>query len=310
MQPRSGSGGGRRRTVDPGWLLLVTPVLWGATFPAAQLGIQEIGVLPFMAWTRLLGFVTILLAVPLAARGELRLSSVRAVAGPGLLLGSLIFVAYVLQTYGLARTTATNAGFITGLYVVFVPLLTLVLFRRPPGRAAWVAVAVSMAGMVLLSVVRLDELRLRTGDLLVLASAVAWAGHVVAVGRYAGRHSAVLLSLAQMGAAAGLHLVAAIPVGWDPSGAADVWQLLIVTGVLGSGVAYTLQVLAQETISATRAVVILAGESVSAAAFAYVWVGDRLRPHQWLGALVVLVAMVISELGARRATVTRLEPST
>jgi drug/metabolite transporter (DMT)-like permease len=113
-----------------------------------------------------------------------------------------------------------------------------------------------------------------------------------------------------MGVAAGLHLVAAIPVGWNPAGAAEVWELLIVTGVLGSGVAYTLQVLAQETISATRAVVILAGESVSAAAFAYVWVGDRLQPHQWAGAGLVLLAMVVSELGARRAAVIRLDPST
>jgi drug/metabolite transporter (DMT)-like permease len=301
---------GERRRIDPGWLLLITPVLWGATFPAAQLGIEEIGVLPFMAWTRLLGFVTILLAVPLAVRGELRAASLRRVAGPGLILGSLIFVAYVLQTYGLARTTATNAGFITGLYVVFVPVLSLMLFRRPPGRAAWVAVAISVVGMVLLSVAGLSDLQPRSGDLLVLASAVAWAGHVVAVGRYAGRHSAVLLSLAQMGAAAGLHLMAAIPVGWNPGGAAEVWQLLLVTGVLGSGVAYTLQVLAQETITATRAVVILAGESVSAAAFAYVWVGDRLEPHQWAGAALVLLAMVVSELGARRAAVTRLDPST
>ncbi|HEV3474116.1 MAG TPA: DMT family transporter [Actinomycetota bacterium] len=301
---------GQRRRVDPGWLLLVTPVLWGATFPAAQLGIEQIGVLPFMAWTRVLGFITILVAVPLMARGELRRASVRRVAGPGLFLGSLIFVAYVLQTYGLARTTATNAGFITGLYVVFVPVLALVLFRRRPGRAAWVAVVVSVAGMILLSVPGLSDLRPRFGDVLVLASAVVWAGHVVAVGRYAGRHSAVLLSLAQMGAAAGLHLLAAIPVGWNPVGALDVWQLLVVTGVLGSGVAYTIQVLAQETITATRAVVIMAGETVSAAAFAYVWVGDRLEPHQWLGAILVLLAMVVSELGARRAAVTRLDPST
>lgn len=301
---------GERHRTGPGWLLLLTPVLWGATFPAAQLGLEEIGILPFMAWTRLMGFITILLAVPLAARGEIHMGSVRRVAGPGLFLGSLIFVAYLLQTYGLARTSATNAGFITGLYVVFVPLLSLALFRRSPRRAAWIAVGISVVGMVLLSVSGLRDLEPRAGDLLVLASAVAWAGHVVAVGRFAGRHPAVLLSLAQMGVAAGLHLIAAIPVGWNVSGAAHVWHLLVVTGVLGSGVAYSLQVLAQESITATRAVFILAGESVAAAAFAYVWVGDRLHPHQWAGAILVLVAMVVSELGARRSAVTRLDPST
>jgi drug/metabolite transporter (DMT)-like permease len=76
--------------------------------------------------------------------------------------------------------------------------------------------------------------------------------------------------------------------------------MLLITGVLGSGVAYTFQVVAQRTITAARAVVILAGESVAAAAIAYVWLDERLLAHQWTGALMVLAAMVISELGARR----------
>lgn len=284
-----------------GLILLVTPILWGATFPAAKVGLEAIGVFPFMFWTRLLGFVTILAAVPMVARGQVTRESVRRVAGPGILLGLLIFVAYVLQTEGLARTTATNAGFITGLYVVFTPLLGLALFRRSVRGAAWVAALVSVGGMVLLSVPALDDLSPRTGDLLVLASAVAWAGHAVGVGYFAGRHPSVLLSLAQMGTTAALHLVALAPTEARAPDTGEVWLMLLITGVLGSGVAYTLQVVAQRTITATRAVVILAGESVAAAAIAYVWLGERLLAHQWAGALLVLAAMAISELTARRA---------
>jgi drug/metabolite transporter (DMT)-like permease len=77
--------------------------------------------------------------------------------------------------------------------------------------------------------------------------------------------------------------------------------MLVVTGVLGTGVAYTLQIVAQRTVTATRAVVILAGESVSSAAFSFVFLGERLEPHQWVGALLVLLAMVLSELRARRS---------
>ena len=284
-----------------GVILLLTPILWGATFPAAKIGLERIGVFPFMFWTRVLGFVTILVAVPVVARGQVTGEAVRRVMGPGLLLGGLIFVAYALQTEGLARTTATNAGFITGLYVVFTPLLGLALFRRGVRGAAWGAALVSVLGMALLSVPALDDLRPRSGDLLVLASAVGWAGHAVGIGYFAGRHPTILLSLAQMAATAAFHLTALAFTEARVPDTGEVWLMLLITGVLGSGVAYTLQVVAQRTITATRAVVILAGESVAAAAISYVWLDERLLAHQWAGAALVLAAMAISELSARRA---------
>lgn len=289
-----------RRRVDPGILLFLIPIIWGATFPAAKVGLEAIGVFPFMFWTRLLGFLTILAVVPFVARARFGGPAIRRVIEPGFLLGGLIFLGYVLQTEGLARTTATNAGFITGLYVVFAPILGLILFRRRTGRATWVAAAVSVGGMALLSVPALDDLSPRAGDLLVLSGALAWAGHVVGVGYFADRHDSVLLSLAQMGATALLHLLVLIPIGFRAPDTGEVWLMLLITGVLGSGVAYTFQVIAQQSITATRAVIILAGESVSAAAISFVWLGERLEPHQWIGASLVLVAMGISELTARR----------
>jgi drug/metabolite transporter (DMT)-like permease len=265
-----------------------------------------------MAWTRFVGFLTILAAAVVLARRDLAAEKLRRVALPGLLLGSFIFVAYILQTEGLARTSATNAGFITGLYVVFVPLLGLALFRQPVGWAVWLAVGLSVIGLMLLSVPSLGDIRLRFGDALVLLSAVAWAAHVVAIGRLAGRHPTMLLSLSQMGWAALLHIVVTLAIGAglrSAEAATEAWHLLIVTGVLGSGVAYTLQVVAQAEMSPARAVVILAGESVAAAGFAAVWLGERLQAHQWLGASLVLGAMVVSELRARLADI-RAEAAT
>jgi drug/metabolite transporter (DMT)-like permease len=296
----------RSRSRDVGWLLFLAPVLWGATFPGAKLGFQQIGLYPFMAWTRFVGFLTILVLIPLVARRSVTRAAARRVLAPGAILGGLIFVAYILQSEGLDRTTATNAGFITGLYVVFVPILGLILFRHRAGWAVWVAVILSVGGLMLLSVPALDDIRLRFGDLLVLFSAVVWAGHVVAIGRFAGQHPSALLSLSQMGWAAAFHLVATLVIGAGlraEEATTEAWHLLIVTGVLGSGVAYTIQVVAQSEMSATRAVVILAGETVAAAAFAAVWLGERLLAHQWVGAAIVLAAMVLSETRARLADV-------
>jgi drug/metabolite transporter (DMT)-like permease len=301
-----------RRKIDPGVLLLLTPLLWGVTFPAAKLALGHLPPFAFMAWTRGLGFLAIVAMIPLLRRGgDEPQSSFRAVIGPGLLLGALIFVAYILQTEGLARTTATNAGFITGLYVVFTPILASALFRHRVPAAAWTSVVISVVGLGLLSVRDLGAIRIHLGDALVLAGAAAWAGHVVGVGHFSPKFPSWMLSLAQMAATAAFQLVAVAWVGlhWREAASVSVWPLLILTGVFGSGVAYTLQVMAQQTVSPARAVVLLAGESLFAALFAAVWIGERLTLTQWGGAILVLGAMAYSELAARRPAVERLEPA-
>jgi drug/metabolite transporter (DMT)-like permease len=292
-------------------LLLVTPLLWGATFPGAKIALRHLGVLPFMAWTRALGFASIVALLPvIRVRGVTPRRIVRAL-GPGAVLGALMFCGYLLQTEGLARTTATNAGFITGLYVVFTPIIAAAAFRARIPRAAWRAVVVSLVGLTLLSVRDLGNVRVHAGDLLVLAGAVAWAGHIAAVGHLSRRTSPFVLALSQMGFTALFHVLAAAPSGLQVARAlsTDVWPLLILTGVLGSGVGFTLQVVAQRRLSAARAVVLLAGEALFSAAFSAIWIGERLSTHQWVGAVIVLMAMAYSELSARRSPEELIDPA-
>ena len=133
-----------------GLLLFLTPLIWGLTFPGAKVALETLPLLPFMAWSRGLGFLAILAALPVVARGELGPGALREVAGPGLALGSLMFLGYWLQTWGLQLTTATNSGFITGLYVVMTPLLGLVLWRQRVPAAGWASAAVAVVGLALL----------------------------------------------------------------------------------------------------------------------------------------------------------------
>jgi drug/metabolite transporter (DMT)-like permease len=293
-----------------GWLIFLTPVIWGTTFPAGKVELERLSLLPFTAWSRALGAAAILVALPLLLRRERTRTSFRRLLFPGAVLGGIMTGAYLLQSAGLARTTATNAGFITGLYVVFAPILGMLVLRQRSTAWAWVAVAISIVGLALLSVPGPAQLRVGVGDLLVLGSAVGWAAHIVAVASFVDRYPAIPLSLAQMLAASAFHLLLAAPGGLETAAAIDVWPMLVITGVLGSGVAFTLQVVAQGTVSPTRAAVILAGESVVAAAVAAVWLGERLGLHQWAGATLALAAMVISEVGARRAPEARLDPAT
>jgi drug/metabolite transporter (DMT)-like permease len=286
-------------------------LIWGLTFPAGKVALERLSVPAFMAWSRTLGFLILLVSLPLFPRAG-GWADVRRALRPGIVLGAFLFLGYALQTAGLARTTATNAGFITGLYVVFTPVLALIVLRQPTGPAAWAAVGISVVGLALLSVESLETLSLRPGDLLVLASAVAWAGHVVAVGRFTGRHSSAGLSLTQMAAASAFHLAGAFVVGTgvQPAEAASVWGMLFLTGILGSGVAFTIQVFAQRRLTPARAAIILAGESVFAGFFAAVWLGERLLVHQWIGAALTVAAMVLSEIGARRRPAEQLDPAT
>jgi drug/metabolite transporter (DMT)-like permease len=270
-------------------LLVLGASLWGLTFPAAKEGLEVLGPLALMAWTRAVGFASLLPA----GRGT-RSEELRRCLPLGGLLGSLVFLAYHFQTLGLERTTATNAGFLTGLYVVGTPLAGALLYRRWPERRTIVAVAISTVGLGLLS---LRGWSFSTGDALVLLSVVFWSLHILSVGRGAGRDPVVLF-LVQMGVAALLHTVAA---GFDLrlEDLDRAWGYLIVTGVLGTGCAYFLQIVGQRRIGPTRTAVIYTSEPVSAAIFSALWLGERLSLRGWLGAGLILGAMLIAVTRAR-----------
>src|SRR4051794_33234010 len=233
---RSLQGSSASRTA--GLLLLLTPVIWGATFPAAKLALDDLSPWTFTAWSRVLGLAAAAVMVAVV-RPSPRAWTIGLIPA-GLLLGTLMFLGFSLQTVGLQSTTATNAGFITVLYVVWAPLGAAALARRPPERLVLVCVPLSLVGLGLLS---LDGWSLHSGDALVLACSLALAGHIVAVSLLVERFDALALAAAQLAGTTVIHLVAAIPDGVQAGDAAGVWHLLVITGVLGSGVVFTLQVI-------------------------------------------------------------------
>jgi drug/metabolite transporter (DMT)-like permease len=208
-----------------------------------------------------------------------------------------MFAAFALQSAGLRSTTATNAGFITVLYVVFAPLgEALLMWQRPP-RAAALCLPMAVTGLALLS---LHGFQLHRGDALLLACSIVLAGHIVAVSRLVERYSPIGLAAAQLAATAAIHSAVALPLGFDAGRVGDDWRLYLITGVLSSGVAFSVQVLAQRELTPFRTSVLLAGEALFSAIVSAAWLGERLGARQWCGAALMMTAIAVSEAQAWR----------
>ena len=271
-------------------LILVTAV-WGVTFVQVKDAVELYPLFAFLAVRYLIATATL---APAAARRLRTLGRDGLLAGA--VLGALIALGIGLQTAGLERTTVTNTGFITGLYVLFTPLLALALFRTPIPRELWAAVGLALIGLALLSGVPEGS---GAGDALVLASTGAQALQIVMVERYANQFDAVALTFVEVAAACVVFLTIAIARGdlSVPRGA-TVWAALLVTGVFAVAFAYLVQVWAQRRVSATRIAIIFSLETVFAGLAGYLFAGDRIGAVGFAGCAAILAGIVIAEPAA------------
>jgi drug/metabolite transporter (DMT)-like permease len=268
-------------------LILVTAV-WGITFVQVKDAVELYPLLAFLAVRYLIATAAL---APVAVRRVRSLGRDGLVAGS--VLGALIAIGIGLQTAGLERTTVTNAGFITGLYVLFTPLLGLALFKTRIPKELWLAVGLAIVGLAMLSGVPESS---ADGDLLVLASTVAQALQILMVERYANRFDVFALVWVQVGAACVVFLALASARAElsVPSGG-TVWAALLVTGLFAVAFAYLVQVWAQRRVSATRIAIIFSLETVFAGLAGYLFAGDRLGVLGLAGCAVIFVGILIAE---------------
>ena len=213
----------------------------------------------------------------------------------GLLMGILLTGGYVFQTFGLERTTAANAGFITGTFCVLTPLLGALLFRQKVGAVGWTAAFVAAVGLYLLSNPggggRID------GDLLVFLCAVSFSLHILATDRALKSHDLEGLLAVQLGVCGLFSLVVASAMGdLVVPRSPIVWQALAVTAILASAVAFWVQAWAQKHASPARTALILASEPAFAGLFAYLLQGETLSLLGWTGAGLIMAAIVTVEV--------------
>jgi len=291
-------------------LLLLAAAIWGFAFVAQRIGMQFLGPFTFNAVRFALGAL-VLFPLTLVSRqsciepassqtpsvsgkpagGNLLVGSL---LGSGVLAGLALFLGSSFQQIGIVYTTAGKAGFITGLYVVFVPILGLA-WRQRTNRATWLGAILAVAGLYLLSVKA--ALRIERGDLLVLISAFFWAGHVQIIGWLSPRYNPFHLACVQFCTCSLLSLIAALVVETISSGAIlDAAIPIVYTGVMSVGVAYTLQVVAQRRAHPSHAAIILSLEAVFAAMGGWLILNEFLSLRALIGCCFMLGGMIVSQL--------------
>lgn len=287
-------------------LLLVT-LIWGATFVMVKDAVSAFPVFSFMALRFTLAVAVLVplviwrrrqlaRAAPSGPFAVLRVNPRRLarLLLPSLLVGSVLFAGYAFQTAGLQLTTPAKTGFITGLSVVFVPIAAALLLRQPPERNAWLGVGLATVGLALLSLTA--DLRIQVGDLLVMACAVSFAGHILLLGRFAPRHDPLLLTLGQLLGVALLSILAAAVFDRPAALTGQVVFAVAFTGLLATAAAFGIQTVAQRFTTTTHTALIFAAEPVFAGLASFLLTGEVLGPRQLLGCALILVGMVVAEL--------------
>jgi len=268
-------------------LLLLAAAIWGSTFVAQRLGMASVGPLTYTGLRFLIGAAAIL---PLswrrpASRGEW---------SAGFVLGLLVAGGVNLQQVGLLYTSVANAGFITGLYVVVVPLLGLLVGQRATA-GAWLGALLACAGLYLLCVG--EAWVAAWGDGLQLAGTLFWASQMLYAARATRRHDPIRLACIQFAACGALSLVPAL--AFEPQGAAATWQAMpaiLYGGLLSVGCAYTLQLVAQRDVLTAHAAVIMSLEGVFAALAGWAVLGQTLSTRALAGAGLMILAQVVVQL--------------
>ncbi len=292
--------GADSRTLRADGLLLLTAVIWGFAFVAQRVGMEHVGPFGFNGVRFALGCLVLL---PALFRNGFAAGAAPSphpglvsfpVLGGGLLAGVVLFCGASFQQVALVYTTAGKAGFITGLYVILVPVIGLALGHRTHA-GTWIGTVLATVGLYLLSVT--EQLTFAPGDLLVLVGAFFWAGHVLLIGWLSPRQDPLKLAFIQYAACAALSLFASAALEPNTTSAYISAAIpILYGGVLSVGVAYTLQVVAQKEAKPAHAAILLSLEAVFAALGGWLVLDESLSPRGLLGCSLMFAGMLASQL--------------
>lgn len=267
--------------------MLATAAVWGGSFVVMKDSLQQQDVFSFLSSRFLLASLLMFLYRPHVFKGLDR-KFIRQAILAGLLLGG----GYIFQTLGLTRTTVSNTGFVTGLYLVFTPLISLIVLRRHVLRIQWAAVLIATVGLFLISYTKSSAgISIGTGETLVLISAFIYGAHFVALGEWSDGGNTYALTLIQIMTVGAMATVCALFSGYQFAPTGRVWFAILFTAFFATFLAFLVQTKAQSVMSATAASVLLAMETPFALIFGLIFNDDPLTLRIITGGGMVMLAM-------------------
>lgn len=288
-------------------LLTLTAFIWGVAFVAQSSAMDHIGPFTFMTARYWIGGLVLLPVILLFDRKKV--ADRKTLFLGGLCCGTALFVASAFQQVGIQYTTTAKSGFITALYVVFVPLIGL-FFKKRAGWQVWLSVGVSVVGFYLLCMT--ENFTLQKGDALMLACAICFSAHILVIDHFSPKTSGVKMSCIQFFVCGAYSLMAMLLTETpEPSAIQSAWIPILYTGVLSSGVAYTLQVIAQKFTEPVVASLLCSLESVFAALAGYIcwrlgWIQNgSLSLTELCGCILVFAAIIFVQLPLPQKTKVR-----
>lgn len=278
-------------------MLLLTAFIWGTGFVAQKTGMEHIDPFTFNAARSIFACATLAVVIPFLDMGKPRTEKTargnRDLILGGISCGAVLFVASSLQQFGIMTTSAGKTGFITALYIVLVPILSRFIGRviRP---VLWLCVLLSMVGLWLLTMK--GGFSIEKGDLLILICAF-FAIHILVIGHFSPKTDGVKMSLLQFAVCAVLCCIASV-IFESPDLSAMMTAIVPIAyaGIMSSGVAYTLQIVAQKDADPTVACLLMSLESVFSVLVGWIILGEQLSPKELTGCAIMFVAVVLSQL--------------
>lgn len=281
-------------TLKSDFILLFVATIWGLAFVAQRMGMEHVGPFTFNGLRFVLGCLSLLPFLYLSRKKKAH-SRHQGLLKAGTISGIFLFLGISFQQVGLVYTTAGKAGFITGLYVIIVPLINLVSRQEKTGIGTWAGAILASIGMYMLSVTR--DLSVNFGDVLVFCSAVCFAFHLIVIGKFSKRFDTTLLSFFQCMVCAVLSLfLAGVFESFVLDNIRQVAIPLFYGGILSVGVAYSLQIVGQKNAPATHAAIIFSMESVVAAVGGWLILNEILSGRAITGCALMLFGMLLSQL--------------
>ena len=267
------------------WALLTVSAAWGLSFVVMKDAIQRQSVNNFLFTRFTLAVIVMILIRP----QTIKLFN-KDLLQRGGLAGIFLGLGYIAQTLGLERTGAAITGFITGLYVVLTPLIASIVLKEKITKFTWLCIAVATFGLGLLSI---RGFSVGIGEMFVLASAVLFAAHIIALSKWSSGRDVYAMTVIQLTMCAILAGLASAVEGYSLPPDRGVWSVVIFTAVFATAVAFIVQTWSQAHMSATKVAVILTMEVVFAALFAILLGGERLTLQTAFGGILVVVAMYL-----------------